>query len=97
MWAWCLYGMIHGIKMMSLVWILIWDMSEGWLMNMAWCRYEIHFYFRGLGMMNERDSTWDTNEDGIAKVGMGYIHMNVKYYLFWLWLVHGQCVIPWNP
>jgi len=40
-------------------------MSEGWLMNTAWCRYEIHFYIRGLGNMNGMDSTWNTNEDGL--------------------------------
>jgi len=44
--------MIHDIKRMS------------WLMDMAWCWYEIHLYLRGLGRMNEMDSTWNTNEDG---------------------------------
>ena len=34
-------------------------------MNMAWCRYKIHFYIRGLGMMNKMDSIWNTNEDGL--------------------------------
>jgi len=57
---------------------LAWDMSEDWLMNVAWCRYETHSYFRGLRL------TWDTTEDGIAKVGMGYLHMCVlNNYLFW--------------
>jgi len=39
-------------------------MSEGWLINMAWCRYEIHLYARGLGRMNGMDSIWNTNEEG---------------------------------
>jgi len=34
---------------------LAWDMSEDWLMNMTWCRYETHSYFRGLRLVNERD------------------------------------------
>jgi len=30
-------------------------MSEGCLMNMARCRYETHFYFHGLRLVNVRD------------------------------------------
>jgi len=51
-------------------------------MNMAWCQYEIHLFIRGLGRMNGMDSTWKYKWGWIVQVGMKYIHMHVKYYLF---------------
>jgi len=48
----------------------------GWLViKVAWCRYKIHFYIRGLGRMSWNGFNMEYERGLIIKVGMRFICM----------------------
>jgi len=64
---------------------LAWDKSEGWLMNMTWCRYETHFYFHGLRFVNERDWHGIQRRMELPRLAWDIYSCVLNNYLSWWW------------
>ena len=101
-WVLTWYDYAFGMRwFMELKWCvgmdLAWDMSEGCLMNMAWCQYETHSYFHGLRLVNERYWHGIQRRMELPRLAWDIYVCVLNNYLFDDDLVCGQCVIPWDP
>jgi len=97
-WAWYMYEMIHGIKMMSLVWVRH-ETRKGWYqcgMIMIWdgvpCSWFENNELVLFGWECERGELWGTVCDVYV-----YMCVCMLYPFDWLRMFGPcQCVIPWD-
>ena len=94
----CMYGIGSWIEHDEFGKYLIWDMEwfigkKWWIL--AWYWHEVKFYIHEFGkdeLLLIQQGIWMRN----GYEGGHEIYMCNKYYLIdWVWLVCGQCVIPW--